>query len=104
MAENSVSTIEKALTFVDGAMRRRLARHGLADIDHIILAIAPDEASRARRGEARLPSWSRCRCSFPSFQATGTPAGLVTPLDWSAGLEGAEPRKLGRQHRPEDVE
>jgi hypothetical protein len=36
MAYNSVSLIEKTLTYVDGAMRWRLAKHGLEDIDHIL--------------------------------------------------------------------
>ena len=48
MADYRVPIIEKILTYVDGSMRRRLTKHGLDDIDHIIPAIAPDGAGVVR--------------------------------------------------------
>jgi len=42
MANDPVPQIEKILNDVDGTIRRRLSKLGLADVDHLILAIGPD--------------------------------------------------------------
>ncbi len=42
MADDPVSAIEKILTGVDATLRRRLAKTGHGDTDHIVLALAPD--------------------------------------------------------------
>lgn len=44
MAHEPAPAIEKILTDVDGTLRRRLSKLGLAETDHLILAVAPDGA------------------------------------------------------------
>lgn len=44
MADESVPKIEKILTTIDGTLRRRLARLGIGEPNHMIIAIAPNGA------------------------------------------------------------
>lgn len=44
MAHEPVPALEKILTDVDGTLRRHLSKLGLAETDHLILALAPDGA------------------------------------------------------------
>ena len=49
-----VPKIEKILTDVDSTLRRRLATLDLGEPDHIILAIAPNDAGINRREPANM--------------------------------------------------
>ena len=49
MADDPVPKIEKILTTLDGTLRRRLARLGIGEPNHMIMAMAPRRRASGNR-------------------------------------------------------